>query len=295
MADITASLVKELRDITGAGMMECKNALKETDGVIDDAIDFLRTRGLASLAKKAGRATNEGAIASYVSDDNQIGVLIEVNCETDFVGSNATFTSFVGWLAQMVADQNPADVEALQALTCPDSGLTVEQSFGELVGKLGENMAVARFVREQIEGAGAIETYIHAGAKIGIMVKYALGKQESAASPAFKQFARDVAMQVAAVDPIAVSRDDFDQAIVDHELSIYKAQAAESGKPENIQEKMAEGRLHKFFKEQALIEQAFVKDPDISISDLMTRVGKEIDDTIQIVSFPRYNLGETQA
>jgi elongation factor Ts len=292
MANISAALVKELRDITGAGMMECKNALLETEGKVDDAIDYLRTRGLASLAKKAGRATDEGAIASFVSTDNKIGTLIEVNCETDFVGSNATFTSFVAWLAQMVTDQNPADIDTLKGLTCPDSGLTVEQTFGEIVGKLGENMAVARFVREEIEGTGAVETYIHAGAKIGIMVTYAFGKQETADNAAFKQYARDVAMQVAAADPIAVTRDDFDSAIVEHELSIYKAQAAESGKPENIQEKMAEGRLHKFFKEQALVEQAFVKDPDISIDDLTKRVSKEVDDVITVVAFVRYNLGE---
>jgi len=295
MADITASLVKELRDITGAGMMECKNALKETDGIIDDAVDFLRTRGLASLAKKAGRATNEGAIASFVSDDSKVGVLLEVNCETDFVGSNATFTNFIADLAKIIAAENPADADALQAVKFLDRDITVEQTFGEIVGKLGENMAIARFVREEIPGTGAVETYIHAGAKIGIMVSYAFDKQETASNPAFKQFARDVAMQVAAADPIAVSRDDFDQAIVDHELSIYKAQAAESGKPENIQEKMAEGRLHKFFKEQALVEQAFVKDPEISIDDLTKRVSKEVDDAIKVVSFVRYNLGETQA
>ena len=292
MADVTASLVKELREITGAGMMECKNALVETGGSVDDAVDFLRTRGLASLAKKAGRATNEGAIASFVSTDSKIGVLIEVNCETDFVGSNAVFTDFVKELASVVAAHNPTDVGMLQTVNFANRDITVEQSFGELVGKLGENMTVARFVREEIEGTGAVATYIHAGAKIGIMVTFAFEKPETADSEVFAQFSRDVAMQVAAADPIAVRRDDFDQNIVDHELSIYKAQAAESGKPENIQEKMAEGRLHKFFKEQALVEQVFVKNPDISIDDLTKGVSKEVDDVITITSFIRFNLGE---
>jgi len=293
MAEITASLVKELRDITGAGMMECKKALAETEGDIDGAIDVLRTRGLASLAKKAGRATNEGAIAAAISDDGKTGALIEVNCETDFVGSNATFTGFVEWLAEMVTGNDPADVDALKQLRCSDSGLTVEESFGDLVGKLGENMNVARFTRQTIDGNGAISSYIHGGAKIGIMVLFELGNQETGDNPVFKQYARDVAMQVAAADPIAVSREDFDQEIIDHELSIYRAQAADSGKPEAIQEKMAEGRLNKFFKEQALVEQAFVKDMDISITDLTNRIAKEVGDTITIKKFVRFNLGET--
>jgi elongation factor Ts len=286
-------MVKELRDITGAGMMECKKALTDTDGDVSAAIDVLRTRGLASLAKKAGRATNEGAIAATVSDDGKTGTLIEVNCETDFVGSNEVFTGFVGWLADMVNDNDPADVDALQALKCPDSGLTVEESFGDLVGKLGENMHVARFTRQTVDGDGAIATYIHGGAKIGIMVLFGLGNQATADNPAFKQYARDVAMQVAASDPIAVSRDDFDQEIIDHELSIYKAQAAESGKPESIQEKMAQGRLNKFFKEQALVEQPFVKDMDISVQQLTDNLAKEVADDISIKKFVRFNLGET--
>ena len=290
---INAQIVKELREITGAGMMDCKRALQETEGDMEKAINYLREKGLAAAAKKASRIAAEGIVDSYIHMGGKVGVLVEVNCETDFVASNATFTSFVEWLAAMVNDQNPADVEALKALTCPDSGLTVEESFGELVGKLGENMSVARFTRETIEGNGAIASYIHGGAKIGILVLFALGDQATAGNPVFKQYARDVAMQVAAADPIAVSRDDFGQEIIDHEMSIYRAQAADSGKPEAIQEKMAEGRLNKFFKEQALVEQAFVKDMDISVADLTERIAKELGDTITITKFVRYNLGET--
>lgn len=293
MSEITAKMVKELREISGAGMMECKKALVEAEGDIDKSVDILRTRGLAALAKKAGRATNEGAIAAFVSDDSKSGVLIEVNCETDFVASNETFTSFVDELACVVCGSNPADVECLKELPAPGRSITVQESFGELVSKLGESMAVARFVREEILGTGAVSTYIHSGAKIGVLVSFTFNKPETANSPVFKTYGRDIAMQVAAADPIAVSRDDFDAAVVAHEKSIYMAQAAESGKPEAIQEKMAEGRLNKFFKEQALTEQAFVKDMDISINQYTEKVSKEVGDEIKIVGFTRFNLGET--
>lgn len=293
MAEITAKMVKELREMTGAGMMECKKALTEAEGNVESAVDILRTRGLAALAKKAGRATNEGAIAAYVSDDSKVGVLIEVNCETDFVGTNATFTSFVAQLAEIVGTENPADPEALKAVQVPGRDITVEHLFGELVGKLGESMGVARFVREEVEGTGAVATYIHGGAKIGVLVNFKFNKPETGSSDVFKAYGRDIAMQVAAADPIALNRESFDQAIIDHEMSIYKAQAAESGKPEQIQHKIAEGRMHKFFKEQALVEQAFVKDPDMSITDYTNKIGKELGDEITIVDYRRFNLGET--
>lgn len=295
MAEITAKMVKELREMTGAGMMECKKALSEAEGDLEAAVDILRTRGLAALAKKAGRATNEGAIASYVSDCGKIGSLIEVNCETDFVSANENFTSFVDLLAKLVADENPADVEALKALQVPGRDITVEGLFGEIVGKLGESMVVTRFERKTIEGNGALTSYIHGGARIGVMVSFSFNNEATGASDAFKAFGRDIAMQVAAADPIALDRDSFDPAVIEHEMSIYKAQAAESGKPEQIQVKIAEGRLHKFFKEQALVEQAFVKDPEISITEYAARVSKELGDSIKITGYTRYNLGETAA
>ena len=291
MSNISAKLVKELREKTGAGMMECKNALTEVEGDVEKAIDFLRTRGLASAAKKAGRATNEGAIAEYISLDNKTGVLIEVNCETDFVAMNESFTSFVKLLAEVVAKDNPVDAEALMELSVPNRDITVRELFGETVGKLGENIQVARFTRIELEETGALSAYIHGGAKIGIMVQFKLGNQGSADKEVFKIFARDVAMQVAAASPIAVRRESFDAAVVEREKEIYKTQAAESGKPEAIQEKMAEGRLNKYFKESALVEQAFVKDMDISIDEYTKRVAKELGDTIEIEAFTRYDLG----
>jgi elongation factor Ts len=295
MAEITASMVKELRECTGAGMMECKKALSEAEGNLDSAIDILRTRGLASLAKKAGRATNEGTIAAFISADSKVGVLVEVNSETDFVGRNAEFTGFAATVAEHIAEAAPEGVEHLMTQEITGRGLTVEGLLGEKVTKLGENMGVARFVREEVMGSGAVASYIHGGAKIGVLVVVGFNKAETAENPTFKQFARDVAMQVAAASPYFVRREDADATTVEHELSIYKAQAAESGKPEAIQEKIANGRLEKFFKEVALVEQPFVKDPDQTVTQYAAAVGKEVGDELTVVSFERFVLGESAA
>jgi elongation factor Ts len=293
MAEITASMVKELRECTGAGMMECKKALSEAEGNLDSAVDILRTRGLAALAKKAGRATNEGTIAAFVSADSKVGVLVEVNSETDFVGRNSEFTGFAADVAEHIAAEAPEGVEHLMTQELSSRGITVEGLLGEKVSKLGENMGVARFVREEVMGTGAVATYIHGGAKIGVLVIVGFTKSETAENPEFKQFARDVAMQVAAAAPFFVSRDDADATTVEHELSIYKAQAAESGKPEAIQEKMAQGRLEKFFKEVALVEQPFVKNPDQTIAQHAAQVSKSVGDELTVMGFERFVLGES--
>lgn len=293
MAEITASMVKELRECTGAGMMECKKALTEAEGDMEAAVDILRTRGLAALAKKAGRATNEGAIASFVTADNKTAALVEVNCETDFVGRNAEFLTFVNGLAEQVAAQAPADVPVLMSQTMTGREHTVEEVLGEYVGKLGENMGVARFARVTVEGAGAVSTYIHGGGKIGVLVEFGFTKSETASNATFLTAAKDVAMQVAAAMPLFASREAVDQATIEHELSIYKAQAAESGKPEAIQEKMAQGRLEKYFKEVVLPEQVFVKNQDQTVAQYLAQVGKDVGDDITIVGFDRWTLGET--
>jgi elongation factor Ts len=293
MAEITASMVKELRECTGAGMMECKKALTEANGELESAVDILRTRGLAALAKKAGRATNEGTIAACVSEDSKIGVLVEVNSETDFVGRNSEFTGFAAEVAEQIVAGAPDNVEHLMTLEIAARGITVEGLLGEKVAKLGENMGVARFVREEVSGTGAVATYIHGGAKIGVLVVVGFAKSETAENPAFKQFAKDVAMQVAAASPFFVRREDADANTVEHELAIYKAQAAESGKPEAIQEKMAQGRLEKFFKEVALVEQPFVKNPDQTITQYAAETGKAVGDELNIMSFERFVLGQS--
>ena len=293
MAEISASMVKELRACTGAGMMECKKALSEAEGDLESAVDILRTRGLAALAKKAGRATNEGTIAAFVSADSKVGVLVEVNSETDFVGRNAEFTGFAAELAEHIAAEAPADVENLLTQTVSSRGITVSELFGEKVSKLGENMGVARFAREEVRGNGAVSTYVHGGGKIGVIATFAFNNAETAADPAFQAFSKDVAMQVAASSPLKTNRDEIPADIVEHELSIYRAQAAESGKPEAIQQKMAEGRLEKYYKEVVLSEQVFVKNPDITVSQYAAQTGKAIGDTISIVGFDRFVLGDS--
>lgn len=286
MAAITAAMVKELREMTGAGMMECKKALVEADGNLDAAVDVLRTRGLAAVAKKAGRATNEGTVMALVSEDCKTGALVELNCETDFVGMNEKFKAYAEKIAKAAIAAKPADMDALNAAEF--EGETVEAIVTDCIHVMGENSQIARFA---VEEAGAIASYIHMGGKIGVLVAFEV-EGIDAASAEFAQYGRDVAMQVAAVSPIAANRDAVDPAVVEHELNIYKAQAAESGKPENIQEKMAQGRIEKFFKEQCLTEQAFVKNPDQTIAQYTDEVAKKLGGSIKVVEFKRFALGE---
>jgi elongation factor Ts len=289
MAQVTAAMVKELREMTGAGMMECKKALVEAEGDMDKAVDVLRTAGLASVAKKAGRATNEGAVVAVVSEDAHAGALVELNCETDFVGMNEKFRGYAEKVAQAVLENAPADLDALRA--CEVEGETVDAVVTDAIHTLGENIQLARFAYAT-QPAGAVSSYIHGAGKIGVLVEFALGSADVAAKPEFKTYGRDIAMQVAAASPVAATRDAVDAGVVAHEMEIYKAQAAESGKPENIQEKIATGRLEKFYKENVLTEQAYVKDPDKSVSAYTAEVAKELGTTIEIVSFTRFVLGE---
>ena len=286
MADITASMVKELREMTGAGMMECKKALVEAEGDMDKAVDVLRTRGLAAVAKKAGRATNEGTVMAIVSADGKAGAVVELNCETDFVGMNDKFKAYAEKIAQAALATKPADIEALKAAEF--EGETVEAIVTDAIHTLGENIQLSRFA---VEEGGAVASYIHGGGKIGVLVTFDV-EGIDAASDDFKKYGRDVAMQVAAAAPVAANREAVDPAVVEHEKSIYMAQAAESGKPEAIQEKMATGRLEKFFKENTLTEQAFVKNPDQSVADYTAEVAKSLGGTISIKGFQRFVLGE---
>ena len=289
MADITAAMVKELREMTGAGMMECKKALTEAEGEIEAAVDVLRTRGLAAAAKKAGRETNEGVVSALVSEDGKTAALAEVNCETDFVSRNDVFGGYAAKVVQAVLANNPADMDDLKAATV--DGQSVEEIITEAIHTIGENIQISRFIRRSVE-AGAISSYIHGGGRIGVLVQFCFNNAETAASDAFKAMAKDVAMQVAAACPGAVSRDDFASEIVAREMDIYKAQAAESGKPEAIQEKMAQGRMEKFYKETALVEQAFIKDPDTTVRAYIEGVSKAVGDEISVVGFDRFVLGQ---
>ena len=286
MAEITAALVKELREMTGAGMMECKKALVEAEGDLDKAVDVLRTRGLAAVAKKAGRATNEGTVMALVSEDGKTGALVELNCETDFVSMNEKFKGYAEKIARAALANKPADLDALKASEI--DGETVEAIVTDAIHVMGENTELARF---QVVEADAIASYIHGGGKIGVLVQFGLEGIDPTAE-AFKTCGHDVAMQVAAAAPAAANRESVDPAVIEHEMSIYKAQAAESGKPEAIQEKIATGRLEKFFKESVLTEQEFVKNPDQTISEYVDGVAKELGGTIKVEGFARFVMGE---
>ena len=284
MAQITAAMVKELREMTGSGMMECKKALVEAEGDMDAAVDIMRKKGLAAAAKKAGRATNEGAVNAFVSEDAKTGALVEVSCETDFVASNPKFTGFIADVAKVAAEAKPATVEELLAAKMGEE--TVEAELTELIHVMGENMKFARFTVRSTE-AGALSSYIHMGGKIGVLAEFGFEKAETAEAEAFKTFAHDVALQIAAAAPICAVREDVPADVVAHEKEIYMAQAAESGKPEAIQEKMAIGRLEKFYKGSVLTEQEFIKDSSMTIKAYAQKVSKELGDTIVVKCFDR--------
>ena len=286
MAAITAAMVKELREMTDAGMMECKKALVEADGDMDKAVDVLRTRGLAAAAKKVGRATNEGTVMAIVSDDATKGAVVELNCETDFVGMNEKFKGYAEKIARAAMAANVEDVEALKAVDA--EGETVEDVLTDAIHTLGENMNLSRAA---VVEAGGVASYIHGGGKIGVLVTFDVEGIDPA-SDEFQHCGRDVAMQVAAASPVSATRESVPAEIVEHEMEIYKAQAADSGKPENIQEKIATGRLEKFFKESCLTEQAFVKNPDQSVTDYVNEVAKKLGGTIKVTGFKRFMLGE---
>ena len=286
MAAITAAMVKELREMTDAGMMECKKALVEADGDMDKAVDVLRTRGLSAAAKKVGRATNEGTVMAIVSDDATKGAVVELNCETDFVGMNEKFKGYAEKIARAAMAANVEDVEALKAVDA--EGETVEDVLTDAIHTLGENMNLARAA---VVEAGGVASYIHGGGKIGVLVTFDVEGIDPA-SDEFQHCGRDVAMQVAAASPVSATRESVPAEVVAHEMEIYKAQAAESGKPENIQEKIATGRLEKFYKESCLTEQAFVKNPDQNVTDYVNEVAKKLGGTIKVTGFKRFMLGE---
>lgn len=274
MAAITASMVKELRTSTGAGMMDCKKALTEADGDMAKAVDILREKGLSQAAKKAGRIAAEGAVVSYVSEDGKVGVIVEVNCETDFVGHNEGFQTLAKSIAKQVAVAAPADVDAL--LASEMDGKTVKDLVTEAVAKIGENISVRRF--ERFESAeGQVYSYIHGGGKIGVLVDMKGGDAE---------LGKDVAMQVAAANPSYLNRDEVPAAELEHEKTVLSEQARNEGKPENIIEKMVIGRINKYYKEVCLLDQEFIKDGDLTITKLLKSKGAEV------VRFARFQLGE---
>lgn len=283
---ISASMVKELRESTGAGMMDCKKALTQANGDLEKAVEILREKGLAAAAKKAGRIAAEGAVVAFVNEDSKVASLVEVNCETDFVAANDEFLGFANKVAEIAANSNATTVEELSAEKC-DGESTIDEVRTALVAKLGENMTVRRFVRFSVEN-GAIQSYIHAAGKIGVLVQ--LGCENN--SPVLLEVAKDVAMHIAAVNPLFLDSSAVDAETLEKEREIYRVQAQNEGKPANIVEKMVEGRVKKYLKEVCLVEQVFVKNPDFTITKYLEEKSKEVGATITIEKFARFERGE---
>ena len=272
---VSASQVKDLREKTGAGMMDCKKVLTETDGDMEKAIELLRERGIAKAAKKSDRIAAEGLVAAYVSEDGKVGAVVEVNSETDFVAKNDEFKAFVADVAEQVAKQNPANVEELLAEKSIKEDKTVGEVLTDKIAKIGENMSIRRFAR--FESNGLIEKYIHGDGKIGVLVELNGGDSE---------VAKDVCMQIAAAKPEFLNRESVPAERLEKEMEILKAQAMNEGKPEAIAEKIVQGRVGKFYSEICLVEQEFVKNPDMKVSELLSSKGAEA------VRFARFEKGE---
>ncbi len=273
---ITASQVKELREKTGAGMMDCKKVLTETNGDEEKAIELLRERGIAKAAKKSGRIAAEGLVETYISEDGKVGVVVEVNAETDFVAKNEEFRNFVTDVAKQIAKENPADVEALlnqKSITEPDK--TVSEVLTNKIATIGENMSIRRF--ERFETNNLLQSYIHGDGKIAVLVELENGTPE---------LAKDICLQIAAARPEFLDRDSVPAERLTKEMEILKAQAMNEGKPEAIAEKVVQGRLGKFYSEICLVEQEFVKDPDTTVGKLVANKGAKI------IRFARFEKGE---
>ena len=290
MADITSAMVKELRERTSAGMMDCKKALVESLGDMEKAIEWLREKGLSQAAKKASRIAAEGVVAQYLSEDGSLAALVEVNCETDFVAKTDNFINFANKVAKQVALANPADVDALMAQKfVDDESKTISDLVSDATVAIGEKISIRRFTR--YETSGVVSTYIHLGGKVGVMVEVD-ADGEGRLQDDVKTFAHDLALQIAAAKPEAVRRAEVDASKLEKEKEILRAQALNEGKPEKIVERMVEGRIEKFYKEVCLLEQAFVKDPEKSITKLMEEIAKATGATLDIVKFTRYERGE---
>lgn len=271
---ISASMVKELRNSTGAGMMDCKKALVEADGDMAKAIDILREKGLSQAAKKASRIAAEGAVISYISENGKIGVITEVNCETDFVGHNENFQALAKSIAVQIASVNPADVAVLLDSAMGDK--TVKDVVTEVIANIGENISIRRFTRYE-STEGQVYSYIHGAGKIGVLVEIKGGDAE---------LGKDIAMQVAAANPSYLERSQVSKEELEHEKEVLREQARNEGKPENVVEKMVTGRVNKYYKEVCLVDQPFIKDGDLSVAKLLQSKSAEV------IRFSRFQLGE---
>lgn len=287
---ISAAMVKELREMTGAGMMDCKKALTETDGNMEKAIEFLREKGLAAAEKKAGRIAAEGMVEVLLANDDKLAAIVEVNSETDFVAKNADFRAYVSDVAsQAIASNSKTIEEFYEEAWLKDSSKTVKEALSSQIAVIGENLNIRRFEKIEAEN-GFISTYIHGGGRIGVLVEV----ESSNNSDAAKEAARNVAMQIAAIAPKYVTRAEISEEYIEHEKEILKAQAKNENpdKPDNIIEKMIIGRLDKELKAVCLVDQTYVKDGDLTVAKYLDAVSKEVGAPISIKRFIRFETGE---
>jgi elongation factor Ts len=285
---ISAQVVKELRERTGAGMMDCKKALSEANGDMEKAVEILREKGLAAAAKKAGRVAAEGIVETYISDDNKVAGIVEFNCETDFVAANEEFIAVAKNIAKQAAYTKANTVEELvEEKYIADENVTIKEAVTALIAKLGENMTVRRFEKFAVE-KGAVQSYIHGGGRIGVVVELACDNS----SAVLLEVAKDVAMQVAAANPLYLDRNSVDADALEKEKEIYRVQALNEGKPEKIVEKMVEGRVQKYLKEVCLVDQVWVKNPDLTITKYLQEKSKEVGAPISITKYARFERGE---
>jgi len=289
MTPVSAGDVKKLRETTGAGMMACKEALNATNGDFDKAIDHLRKKGIASAEKRSGREAKEGLVVAYVQPDQRMGVMVEINCETDFVAKTADFQNLANAVALEVANRNPG-AEAFHE----DPNQLMRDKIMEVSGRLGENMSIRKVVQYKLSGpAGVIVPYIHPGSRLGVMVEVQCPDETVAESDAFQTLAKNLAMQVAATNPVAVRREDVPNTTVDKELEIYRTQVRNEKKPENVVEKIVQGKLDKFFQETVLMEQSYVKDPGKTVHEYIQDVSKTLGGDVVVKRFERFQLGES--
>ena len=290
---ITASMVKDLREKTAAGMMDCKKALTECDGDMEKAVDWLRQKGLSKAAKKAGRATSEGLVGFDLTN-GKLGAAVEVKCETDFVARGDKFQGFVKDLTAQVAKGDYADNDALLAAPfLGDAAHTVKEALDGTIATTGENMGIGHFAKMELTPgtSGMVGGYLHSNGKLAVLVEVKAGSDEAAASDAFHELVKNVAMQIAAASPLAVSSEGLDPKLIEHEREVYRQKAREEGKPEQIIEKIAEGAVKKYCKEVSLLDQPYIRDDKMTIADLVKAAAKTLGQPVEVVRFVRIQLG----
>jgi elongation factor Ts len=299
--EITAALVKQLRDKTSAGMMECKTALKEANGDLAEAEIVLRKKGIANASKKESRSAKQGVISTYIQPGSQLGVMIEVNCESDFVARTDDFQELVKALTAQVAETRPATPEAFyDQPTSADKGVTVRDSIKATIAKLGEKISVGRFDCFEIgkgteSKAGLISSYIHPGAQLGVLIEVGCESDAVAKTEDFQELVRDIAMQIAASDPSFIRREEVTQAAMEQEKDIQRARALAEGKPEKMVDKIVEGRMNKYYEEFCLNEQPFIKDNTLTIQDIIKAKAAKLGEKIAVARFARFKVGGSQA